>query len=293
MDFQNDKLPDDKDKPTTYSSNDTLELLRPTSKKRGRRPKGGAIITPSATTIVINPSFTPSSEKEPTKLIILHLKCKLKDLLIEDNLSFVGGSSNDLVSQASFEPTMTAIINVEQPATTTNVQDETIKKKMEELSVRMHLNNIICDRKSPCFYCTCPFENTPVRIPICIHPDGVIDVYSHHCSVGCACAFLMKEHIDMSVKTTRLELLNHIYGNLFGIRSICPAPDPYYTLDKYMGSLTIDEYRRLSFFNTIYTFTDKPLSKIYPELHEDMLTSIDQSIKKEVVKRKTNTKTFF
>lgn len=36
-----------------------------------------------------------------------------------------------------------------------------------------------------------------------------------------------------------------------------------------MGDLSIQEYRNLLTYDRLLLFTDKPLTKIYPELHED------------------------
>ena len=52
-------------------------------------------------------------------------------------------------------------------------------------------------------------------------------------------------------------------------KNIKPAPNPYYTLSKYQGNLSISEYRSL--FNTerFIIIVDKPLARNLPELHED------------------------
>ena len=51
--------------------------------------------------------------------------------------------------------------------------------------------------------------------------------------------------------------------------SIIPAPSPYYLLQKYSGNLTIDEYRSLFHNDKIIMVLQKPITKIYPEIHED------------------------
>ena len=44
----------------------------------------------------------------------------------------------------------------------------------------------------------------------------------------------------------RYALLNNIYGKVYNYETnIKPAPSPFYTLDKYYGNLTIQEYRKL------------------------------------------------
>ena len=52
-------------------------------------------------------------------------------------------------------------------------------------------------------------------------------------------------------------------------KNIKPAPDPHYTLDKYYGNLSIQEYRKLLSKERIYMIVDKPMTKVLPELYEE------------------------
>ena len=80
----------------------------------------------------------------------------------------------------------------------------------------------------------------------------------------------MKETIDSSAKFERYHLLCSIYCKIFGYsQNISPAPDPYYTLDKYYGNLSIKEYRQLFNTNRLLFIIDKPITRDLPELHED------------------------
>ena len=80
----------------------------------------------------------------------------------------------------------------------------------------------------------------------------------------------MKEQIDSSIKYERYFLMNNIYSKIYNYeKSIKPAPDPYYALDKFFGNLTIDEYRSLIKTNRLYILIDKPITRSLPELHED------------------------
>ena len=68
----------------------------------------------------------------------------------------------------------------------------------------------------------------------------------------------------------RYFLLCHIYCKIYNYeKNIKPAPDPYYTLDKYFGNLTIEEYRKMLENDRFLLVVDKPLTRILPELHED------------------------
>jgi hypothetical protein len=81
----------------------------------------------------------------------------------------------------------------------------------------------------------------------------------------------MKENIDDSTKFERYHLINQLYGKACGYnKHIKPAPDPYYLLDKYYGNLTIQEYRKLLNTEHMLLVVDKPMTRIMPELHDDV-----------------------
>ena len=80
----------------------------------------------------------------------------------------------------------------------------------------------------------------------------------------------MNESIDVSQKYERFHLLNYIYGTIFDYaQDIKPAPNPYFTLDKYYGNLTISEYRHLLKNNRFLLVVEKPLTRILPEIYEE------------------------
>ena len=91
-------------------------------------------------------------------------------------------------------------------------------------------------------------------------------------------------------------MLNNIYGKIYNYeKSIKPAPNPFYTLDKYHGNLSINEYRKLLFDDRLLLVVDKPLTKIVPELYEENnempniynnLLSVDSVKKSYRLKRK-------
>ena len=88
------------------------------------------------------------------------------------------------------------------------------------------------------------------------------NVYGCFCSPECACAYLIDEKINDSEKFERYHLLNYLYGNIYNYtKNIRPAPNPYYTLSKFMGNLTIDEYRNLFMYEKLLLVIDKPLTR--------------------------------
>jgi hypothetical protein len=241
-------------------------------KKRGRKPKGGKIVKND--TIDINSLI----EK---KNIILHLKCNLSD--IQD--------TNAFIDVTIYNPT---ICNVEPyqeyssyeilntvPSTDNEIIEENDNKKnskyekqkteiyakLSELEKNLNNNNI--NKKSACFWCTYEFETPQIYIPSLYYKESY-NVYGCFCSPECACSYLFNEHIDNNTKHERYQLLNYVYGKIYNYKkNIKLAPNPYYTLKKYMGNLDIEEYRQLLTYEKVLFVINKPLTKIYPELHED------------------------
>jgi hypothetical protein len=129
--------------------------------------------------------------------------------------------------------------------------------------------NVPPENKSACFWCTCDYDTPECYIPKS-ESDGVVFGYGSFCRPECAVAFLMKESLDDSAKFERYTLLNRIYGRLCNYKkNIKPAPNPFYLLDKFCGTLTIQEYRKLLKTDHIFLVVDKPLTRVLPELHED------------------------
>lgn len=267
-------------------------------KKRGRKPKGGKIIKSEQYI---------HEEVIEEKTIIMHLKCKLSDLI--DDTSITNQIDNYNPNINNFEPYQEPnnfelfsknnennyevidnkdeqyiqhnIIDKRQPPqiaehsnssnNTNNYNKETEKKiinsKLKELEQNLNSNNV--KNESSCFWCTYDFNSMPIHIPS-LYFKGKYDVYGCFCSPECACSYLFRENIDDNTKFERYQLLNYVYGKIYNYnKNIKPAPNPYYTLNKYHGNLSIQEYRQLLEYDRLLLVIDKPLTKIYPELHED------------------------
>jgi len=252
----------------------------PHHKKRGRKPKGGKII--------LNTYLTDNVQiNEPN--IILHLKCNQADLIqhnllsnvtdigveafqfeqnknIELNYQVISDKTIDALTQYNAANTSTTTAKTSASTATDDIK--IIWDKLKELTYQLHTNNI-SDKKSACFWCTCDFDNPSIFIPK--HElNNTYYCYGCFCSPECATAFLFKESIDTSTRFERYHLLNHIYCKIYDYKkNIKPAPDPFYTLNKYYGNLTIQEYRKLLKNERLLLVVDKPLSRTLPELHED------------------------
>jgi hypothetical protein len=144
----------------------------------------------------------------------------------------------------------------------------TVWDKLKMLEHNLHTNNIN-NKKAACFWCTCDFDNPPIYIPK-YHIKNTYHVYGCFCSPECATSYLMNENIDTSSKFERYHLLNNIYCKIYEYnKNINPAPNPHYTLEKFYGNLSIQEYRMLLKNERLLLVVDKPLTRILPELHED------------------------
>jgi hypothetical protein len=149
-----------------------------------------------------------------------------------------------------------------------NIKLKDIHQKLKKLRVQFYKNSLN-DKKSACFWCTYEFDNEPCYIPK-YEMDETVCGYGCFCRPECAVGYLMKESINDSTKFERYQLLNQIYSKVYGFKkNIKPAPSPYYLLDKFYGSLTIQEYRKLLKTEHMLLVLDKPLTRILPELHDD------------------------
>ncbi len=258
-------------------------------KKRGRKPKGGKIIQPTTTI---------DSYKEDKPNVILHLKCSLKDInsnnesMLLNSYDFTKPDlafdiyNNDNINVTNFSNGGTTSINslskysnYNDLGTEDNSDDEyddNVNKdktkelwhKLKQLEQNLHINNIN-NKKSCCFWDTCDFDGPAVYAPKYIK-NGTIYVEGCFCCPQCAAAYIVnKPNIDNSTKFECLYHLNHLYGGIYEYtKNINPAPDPRYMLNKFLGNLTIQQYRSLLGNERLFLIVDKPLTRILPELHE-------------------------
>jgi hypothetical protein len=148
-----------------------------------------------------------------------------------------------------------------------NLKDVTLKLK--HIKIQLYKSNNP-DKKSACFWCTYEYDNPTCYIPK-YELDGEMCGYGSFCRPECAVAYLMKENIDDTTKFERYHLINQLYGKSHNYnKNIKPAPDPHYLLDKFYGNLTIQEYRKLLKTDHMLLVVEKPMTRILPELHDDM-----------------------
>ena len=266
---------------------DTSNILVGETKKRGRKPKGGKLL-PNISNIVNDAIQIPN--------VILHLKCSIKDLsdkdrlndplsyntnvppdiltYTEDNTGFTLYTSDDEKkyaytnkSNGNEQFVCTLCKHTDRPETETTDVD-LINQKLKKIKIDLYKNNL-SDKQAACFWCTYEFNNPPCYIPK-YEMDGEMCAYGSFCRPECAVAFLMKESLDDSTKFERYQFLNQIYSKVYNFKhNIKPAPNPYYLLEKFYGTLSIQEYRKLLNSEHMLSVIEKPLTRILPELHED------------------------
>jgi hypothetical protein len=277
-------------------------------KKRGRKPKGGKIIEMK--------NNVSTNETNIVENVILHLECNLDNLdkQSDEQLEpfFINDNKKGLLNFKNYddenEENMTKNINnividndIENNSISSNVtttSNKQIWKNIKILQKQFHINETFNSKKASCFFCTCDFSNPPIHIPQ-NYVNNFYQVYGNFCSPECSVAFLMNEHIDSSQKFERYQLLNYLYGKVYSYtKSIKPAPNPYYLLDKYYGNLTIQEYRKCFDNERLLFVIDKPLTKIMPEIIDegnDLMSINNMSINSNSslyqIKRKTNATT--
>uniref|UniRef100_A0A6C0LTI1 MYM-type domain-containing protein n=1 Tax=viral metagenome TaxID=1070528 RepID=A0A6C0LTI1_9ZZZZ len=263
-----------KPKSQVVSDDNTNQVVEPpvAPKKRGRKPKGGKIITE------LKPVMTDNMIQHN---VILHLKCNTNDFDEVTQNSEMPESFHVTSQVKASDLNYDNLNNIEEmkPETSSNDDDvhdddmsnvrmKNIWKKIKELQKRFYFNDM-CSKKSACFWCTCDFDNPSIYIPK-NQMNDTYHVYGCFCSPECSVSFLMNENIDTSQKFERYQMLNYIYGKAYNYeKSIQPAPSPYYLLDKFFGNLTIQEYRKLLSNERLLIVIDKPLTRIFPEIHEE------------------------
>jgi len=179
-----------------------------------------------------------------------------------------------------------------------NATMKDIWKKISQLKINYNKNDsfqIIGSHRSACFWCTCEFDTPAIYIPKSMVKD-TCNVYGCFCHPECAVAFLMNENVDTSIKFERYHLLNSMYGPVYNYdKSIKPAPNPYYLLNKFYGNLSIIEYRKLFKSEQLIYTVNKPLTHILPELYEDNNDFLvgnkiiqNNNIRKNQLKKKSN-----
>lgn len=269
-----------------------VPLEPPLLKKRGRKPKGGKLIHKN--TIEMEQQIVCSN-------VILHLKCSLKDIINNESntdpltynpavppeimsyddkttgFSFYESTnkSDDTDNKLAYIDTSCKKCNCSITSENIIHNDEEdkislkdINSKLKDLRIQFY-KNTLNDKKSACFWCSYEFDNQPCYIPKYEIDDNICG-YGSFCRPECAVGFLFRENIDDSTKFERYQLLNQIYSKVYNYKkNIKPAPNPYYLLDKFYGTLSIQEYRKLLKTEHMLLVLDKPLTKILPELHDD------------------------
>lgn len=211
-------------------------------KKRGRKPKGGKILD-----AVVHDVPT----EEVLHNIILHLKCSFQEVHLP--------KKDDGGIEAFFS-------ELPHESYGTQSDESSLYQKLKTLQSRLHTNMELKTR-SDCFWCTYPFDTPAVHIPH--HKQGEnYQAYGSFCCPECAAGYLFNEsRLDASCKFERYHLLNYLYGSIYDYKhGIVPAPPPHYLLNKFLGILSIEDYRQMIRQDKFMLVAEKPMCCSYPEL---------------------------
>lgn len=242
------------------------EQVEKIPKKRGRKPKGGKIVSETNTKI----KNVKTQVVKPN--IILHLRCNTNNL--NTYKSSVSGNSQNIsnINPSLINETLNTTLTIENDNNKISNKSKNIEsiinKKLKILNNSVHQNNI-SNKNSDCFWCTYSFTNPPCFIPEKKIKKNIY-IYGCFCSPECAAAYLFNQQIDSSTKWERYSLLNSLYASVYNYtKNIKLAPNPHYLLDKFYGNLTIEEYRSTFSQNKLLMLINKPLTQVVPEIFED------------------------
>lgn len=141
-------------------------------------------------------------------------------------------------------------------------------QKMKELKLSFYKNEIP-SKKVDCFWCTCPYDNDPFFI-LQYGSHNEVKAHCSFCSPQCSVAFLFQNmNWDDSTKMESYQLINQFY-NFNNTENIKPAASPFYFLDKFFGNMSPTEFRKMSNTSHVMICVEKPVTRILPEIHEDI-----------------------
>ena len=159
-----------------------------------------------------------------------------------------------------------------------------LHQKVKKLKIQLYKSvNEGPGKQAACFWCTYDFDTPACYIPK-YETEDAMHAYGSFCSPNCAAAYLLNENINDSIRFERYSLLNWVYSSMENgtAVNIHPAPNPYYTLQKFYGNLSIQEYRKLTQSeNHRLIVLERPLTRILPELHEENNATRQQPIASE------------
>lgn len=296
-----------------------MDPVVPEVKKRGRRKKIVDTNPPKKSKLNIINNDNLTNLKDMTKksiTTIIHLKCSIKDIetykseqnITTKNLVYNPNVPNNIIpyednthtyhhvdeqstldTKNAYEHYICSKCSKQNKVEHTNVEKEdntNIISKIKDLKLQYY-KNIIPNKKVDCFWCTCPYDNDTIYI---LQNGSYGDILAHgsFCCPECAVAYLFENmKWDDSTKMESYQLMNNCYSKNNSV-SIKPAMCPYYFLDKYYGTLTIQEYRKLINSSYIMLCMEKPITRILPEIQEEVDSSLTSSSNRGNYKVKKN-----
>jgi hypothetical protein len=143
-----------------------------------------------------------------------------------------------------------------------------------------------------CWWCCHDFECVPWGIPQ-KYVDDKFELYGVFCSANCSLSYLLDMDRDEDYLWEKVALLNLLHYKVYGkYENIIPAPNKI-ALQKFGGSMSIEEFHNLiEFNNKSYTIEFPPCNNVIPVLEEiykkNNLTSSFIPVDKNRISRANN-----
>lgn len=247
--------------------------LETTAPKRKSSASSKKLGRPTCPTVVLPP-------KTPDKYIILVLNCTMAQIhqaiskrVVPSSIGAGGGDDRSGLVSSSVPVT---VGGENEGGTESSAADYQYKLRNLKIHLYTLAHTLSPDiKRSNCFWCTCPFTDTPVH-QLSYGQNNKVFGKGVYCSPECACAdAFAATGLSDAGKFEGYQLLNYCYRRVTASGEIDPvpirpAPAPHYFLDKFLGNMTAEEFRAMNRTSSHLLYTlEAPITQVIPELHED------------------------
>jgi len=290
----NDNITDDVDN-NMFEKTDHVSEQQP--KKRGRPrknliDKSGRSIDKKKITVDLNkqkelilhlPYITMNSKKQPSEseaantITAKEIEIKDKDtlLVISDGDEKSSDESDDLREEIKSRDKIIKKLRDELNSYKSMMSDHCVTASKEVKTYPMNIRLVESVNNKPvivektniaCWWCTYEFDTMPCFIPERYDRD-VFYIFGCFCSFNCAAAY--NDDLSDYKKRDRYSLLKKLYQMLYGVDEDITLADDRKVLQKYGGTVSIEEYRRNSITNKKeYKILMPPFVPIIPYIEE-------------------------
>jgi hypothetical protein len=227
-------------------------------KKRGRKPKSYYIFKAEDSLKNSNPI---NSEEEK---VILHLPITINEINTIEHADTSIFIKNDITDQKSIESASNSEYN------TTCNKDKIVMNNINKILT----HTITVNENTRCWWCHHSFNAPAIQLPENYYNDTFYCI-GHFCSYNCAKAYNISLNDILIHK--RESLINLMYYKTYGYYINIKAAPHWFTLKKYGGILSIDEYRHS------FNITNKEFVILHPPMISRQM-QIEESYKIDKLK---------